>query len=188
MFFSSPSGAFDPFGENQQHGGPSKTPVDVSCTFNLFVIFSDPCHFPQMSGKDPFGCDPFAAASPSPGPPLPPLPGSGRGGADSPTPALPPKKSKQPPPRPAPPKSMLRAAPQPPLPPSPSPEPNNSVGGDPFGAPTAADPFSNPPSDPFASGGFANFADFDSKVRCNLLLKSTLVNSDYENRQLVLNV
>ncbi|KAF4519084.1 hypothetical protein B566_EDAN001676 [Ephemera danica] len=145
------SGGFDPFGENQR-GGTSKTPVD-------------------MTGKDPFGCDPFAAPSPaptpSPGPPLPPLPDCAAGargqGADSPTPALPPKKSKQPPPRPAPPKNMLRAAPQPPIPPSPSPEPTAVNAADPF-----SDPFSNSTSDPFSGGGgggggFANFADFDSK-------------------------
>ena len=129
-----------------------------------------------MSGKDPFGCDPFATLQPaSRGPPPRP---------ESPSPALPPKKSKQPPPRPAPPRPLqqptMRAAP---LPPTPSPDPTAVSGAgansdpfsnpgtqvDPFGVgggtatPTAAaqqhDPFSN------SSGAFADFANFDSKVR-----------------------
>ncbi|XP_069682063.1 epidermal growth factor receptor substrate 15-like 1 isoform X5 [Periplaneta americana] len=154
---------FDPFGDG---GGvdrsASKTPVD-------------------MTGKDPFGCDPFATLQPaSSGPPPRP---------ESPSPALPPKKSKQPPPRPAPPRPMqqptMRAAP---LPPTPSPDPtamsgvNTSI--DPFSNPgTEADPFAADPfggggsgegitptpsatqNDPFASssGAFADFANFDSK-------------------------
>ncbi|KAF7387289.1 hypothetical protein HZH68_012966 [Vespula germanica] len=107
--------------------------------------------------KDPFGDDPFANLH------APPRP-------ESPSPALPPKKAKQPPPRPAPPRpsqgptGSLRAAPVP-APPTPSPTP---------------DPFANANSDPFAvqpigdnnnisnftgsSTGFADFANFDSKV------------------------
>lgn len=65
--------------------------------------------------------------------------GAPPGRPTSPSPALPPKKSKQPPPRPAPPR-----------PAQPSSKP---------------DPFAAPTNDPFGSGGFANFADFDSKVK-----------------------
>ncbi|KAJ9598014.1 hypothetical protein L9F63_026881 [Diploptera punctata] len=129
-----------------------------------------------MSGKDPFGCDPFASLQPaSSGPPPRP---------ESPSPALPPKKSKQPPPRPAPPRPVqqpaMRAAP---LPPTPSPDPTAMSNKDPFSNPsTLADPFA---ADPFSSGGgsvtptpaattqndpfgsssgtFADFANFDSK-------------------------
>ena len=119
-----------------------------------------------MSGKDPFGCDPFATLQPPSGPPPRP---------ESPSPALPPKKSKQPPPRPAPPRPIqqpaMRAAP---LPPTPSPDPTAMSNRDPF----SADPFSSgggsvtptpaaPQNDPFgsSSGAFADFANFDSKVR-----------------------
>lgn len=99
-----------------------------------------------MADKDPFGCDPFAnlhaPERPSSHNP-PPRP-------ESPSPALPPKKAKQPPPRPAPPRPLqpnMRAAP---VPPTPSPDPTSvSNSHDPFGG----------------SGGFANFANFDSKVR-----------------------
>ncbi|XP_067001966.2 epidermal growth factor receptor substrate 15-like 1 isoform X2 [Anabrus simplex] len=134
---------FDPFGDGGNRSG-AKTPVD-------------------MSGKDPFGCDPFASLQPSSGGP-PPRP-------ESPSPALPPKKSKQPPPRPAPPRPLqqptMRAAP---LPPTPSPEPTASR--DPFSNPGATgDPFGGTTSlnnDPFASSSsgvnsFADFANFDSK-------------------------
>ena len=129
-----------------------------------------------MSGKDPFGCDPFATLQPaSSGPPPRP---------ESPSPALPPKKSKQPPPRPAPPRPLqqpvMRAAP---LPPTPSPDPTAMSSKDPFSNPSAqtdpfaADPFSSGSSvtptpaasqnDPFgsSSGAFADFSNFDSKVR-----------------------
>ncbi|XP_031329295.1 epidermal growth factor receptor substrate 15-like 1 isoform X2 [Photinus pyralis] len=86
------------------------------------------------NSKDPFGCDPFAILhAPTRDSAPPPRP-------TSPSPALPPKKGKQPPPRPAPPR---------PAPP---------------GAKQQADDFGS--SDPFSSsggGGFANFADFDSK-------------------------
>lgn len=125
---------------------------------NLFLF--------QVSGKDPFGCDPFATLQPASGGP-PPRP-------ESPSPALPPKKSKQPPPRPAPPRPLqqptMRAAP---LPPTPSPDPTAVSG-----AGASRDPFSNPGTqvDPFAaaqqhdpfsnsSGAFADFANFDGKVR-----------------------
>ncbi|XP_065168555.1 epidermal growth factor receptor substrate 15-like 1 isoform X8 [Atheta coriaria] len=64
--------------------------------------------------------------------------GSAPGRPTSPSPALPPKKAK--PPRPAPPR------PQPPK----------------FNANTQPDPFSSN-ADPFSSGGFADFANFDSK-------------------------
>ncbi|XP_021923075.1 epidermal growth factor receptor substrate 15-like 1 isoform X3 [Zootermopsis nevadensis] len=150
---------FDPFGDGGTDRSASKTPVD-------------------MSDKDPFGCDPFAALQPaSSGPPPRP---------ESPSPALPPKKSKQPPPRPAPPRPlqqpMMRAAP---LPPTPSPDPTAMSGAaasrDPFSNPgTQADPFgadpfgaddsttstsAAPQNDPFASssGAFADFANFDNK-------------------------
>ncbi|KAJ9585410.1 hypothetical protein L9F63_002793, partial [Diploptera punctata] len=74
---------FDPFGDGGTDRSTSKTPVD-------------------MSGKDPFGCDPFASLQPaSSGPPPRP---------ESPSPALPPKKSKQPPPRPAPPRPVQQPA------------------------------------------------------------------------------
>ncbi|KAG8228312.1 hypothetical protein J437_LFUL007030 [Ladona fulva] len=143
---------FDPFRDSNGGGSiDSKTPVD-------------------MSGKDPFGCDPFAAVPPAgtnghTPPPTAPRP-------ESPTPALPPKKSRQPPPRPAPPKHLAggapgptRAAPQPPLPtPSPVPGPTaadwdspSSNPQDPFGA----DPFSG--SNAGGGGGFADFANFDGK-------------------------
>ncbi|PNF19457.1 Epidermal growth factor receptor substrate 15-like 1 [Cryptotermes secundus] len=154
------SDPFDPFGDVVADRSASKTPVD-------------------MSGKDPFGCDPFATLQPaSSGPPPRP---------ESPSPALPPKKSKQPPPRPAPPRPLqqptMRAAP---LPPTPSPDPTAMSGGsasrDPFSNPgTQSDPFAADPfggggnsvtptpaasqNDPFSSssGAFADFADFDSK-------------------------
>lgn len=140
-----------------------------------------------MSDKDPFGCDPFATLQPaSSGPPPRP---------ESPSPALPPKKSKQPPPRPAPPRPLqqptMRAAP---LPPTPSPDPTAMSGSgasrDPFSNPsTQADPFGadsfgagdsvtpTPPAaqnDPFASssGAFADFANFDNKVRLFFCVKS----------------
>lgn len=137
-----------------------------------------------MSDKDPFGCDPFATLQLASGGP-PPRP-------ESPSPALPPKKSKQPPPRPAPPRPLqqpaMRAAP---LPPTPSPDPTAMSGAgasrDPFSNPgTQADPFAADPfggggdnaapaaaqNDPFASssGAFADFANFDSKVRLNLYI------------------
>ncbi|XP_066603903.1 epidermal growth factor receptor substrate 15-like 1 isoform X2 [Prorops nasuta] len=105
------------------------------------------------ASKDPFGDDPFANLH------APTRP-------ESPSPALPPKKAKQPPPRPAPPRPSqgpsgpMRAAPVPP-------------------APTTPDPFANANADPFSShhqvldnnntsfasstGGFADFANFDSK-------------------------
>lgn len=90
---------------------------------------------PIEDEKDPFGCDPFAILH------APTRDGAPPGRPTSPSPALPPKKSKQPPPRPAPPR------PQPP-----------KLSQD-------KDPFSSNTSDPFSSsGGFANFADFDSKV------------------------
>lgn len=91
-------------------------------------------HF--QSDKDPFGCDPFAVLH------APTRDGGPPGRPTSPSPALPPKKSKQPPPRPAPPRPQA---------------PPNLKQGDPFGAASS--------NDPFGSGsGFANFADFDSKV------------------------
>lgn len=115
-----------------------------------------------MSGKDPFGCDPFASLQPSSAGGPPPRP-------ESPSPALPPKKSKQPPPRPAPPRPMqqpavARAAP---VPPTPSPDPH-APGHDPFADPfgdsaTVGDPFSGANSS--GTNSFANFANFDSKVR-----------------------
>lgn len=94
--------------------------------------------FNFQNEKDPFGCDPFAVLH------APTRDGGPPGRPTSPSPALPPKKSKQPPPRPAPPR------PQPP-----SMKQNNMQ----------SDPFAEPGNDPFgSSGGFANFADFDSKV------------------------
>lgn len=140
--------------------------------FNLFLF--------QVSGKDPFGCDPFATLQPASSRP-PPRP-------ESPSPALPPKKSKQPPPRPAPPRPLqqptMRAAP---LPPTPSPDPtavsDAGASRDPFSNPgTQVDPFAADPfggrvgttptpaaqqHDPFSnsSGAFADFTNFDSKVR-----------------------
>jgi len=145
----------------------------------------------QVSGKDPFGCDPFATLQPaSSGPPPRP---------ESPSPALPPKKSKQPPPRPAPPRPLqqptMRAAP---LPPTPSPDPTAMSGAgasrDPFSNPgTQVDPFAADPfggrsssatptpaaqqHDPFSNSSvaFADFANFDSKVRlisCTMKLNS----------------
>ncbi|XP_063238176.1 epidermal growth factor receptor substrate 15-like 1 isoform X2 [Bacillus rossius redtenbacheri] len=144
--FSAPVSAgqadpFDPFGD-----GNSKASV------------KSPVNLP---GEDPFGCEPFEALHPaSAGPPPRP---------ESPSPALPPKKSKQPPPRPAPPRPQqptMRAAPVPPVP-----------SAEPFGDP--ADLFGDgsvpavsplpPAGDPFASsggGGFADFANFESKF-CN---------------------
>lgn len=94
--------------------------------------------------KDPFGCDPFAVLH------APTRAGAPPGRPSSPSPALPPKKSKQPPPRPAPPRPS-----QPPI----------SKSSD-----FQSDPFSAPSSDPFASSGsgFADFADFDSKVFARL--------------------
>lgn len=131
--------------------------------------------------KDAFGCDPFAVlhaptAASAGGPPQRP---------ESPSPALPPKKSKQPPPRPAPPRPAtvtvytyssfiyyrllnlcggngnhllcfqgpsVRPAQ---TVPSPSPDPRSGAddgfGADPFGGSSAG-------------GGFADFANFDSKV------------------------
>ena len=100
-----------------------------------------------MSDKDPFGCDPFANLHAPERPTNPPT------RPESPSPALPPKKSKQPPPRPAPPRPVqptMRAAP---VPPTPSPD-TTTVS-------SSQDPFGN-------SGGFANFANFDSKVRPHL--------------------
>ncbi|PSN53893.1 hypothetical protein C0J52_02446 [Blattella germanica] len=143
-----------------------------------------------MSGKDPFGCDPFATLQPAGSGP-PPRP-------ESPSPALPPKKSKQPPPRPAPPRPLqqpaMRAAP---LPPTPSPDPTamsgNNSSRDPFSNsgsqpdPFAADPFGGgesvtptpvaPQNDPFgsSSAGFADFANFDSKFSNYDSLKTILL-------------
>ncbi|KAK6643175.1 hypothetical protein RUM43_004678 [Polyplax serrata] len=98
----------------------------------------------DVADKDPFGCDPFANLH------APERPSNPQARSESPSPALPPKKSKQPPPRPAPPRPMqpnMRAAP---VPPTPSPD-STSVN-------TSQDPFGN-------SGGFANFANFDSKLK-----------------------
>ncbi|KAL0114962.1 hypothetical protein PUN28_010493 [Cardiocondyla obscurior] len=100
--------------------------------------------------KDPFGDDPFANLH------APPRP-------ESPSPALPPKKAKQPPPRPAPPRPSqgptgpLRAAPAPPTP-SPTPDPFANANPDPFSAQQIIDN-----NNSFASSGFADFANFDSK-------------------------
>ena len=109
----------------------------------------------QMSGKDPFGCDPFSALRPPPeGSAPPPRP-------ESPSPALPPKKSKQPPPRPAPPRPAqgpkLGGA-------TPGATPGTSP------SPAAPTPSPDPSSDPFGSGGggFADFANFDDKVTSEL--------------------
>lgn len=86
-------------------------------------------------GKDPFGCDPFAILH------APTRDGSAPPRPTSPSPALPPKK-KAPPPRPAPPR------------------PSQPPG---FKRPSQPDAFG---SDPFASSGqFADFSDFDAKVR-----------------------
>ncbi|XP_071650415.1 uncharacterized protein Eps-15 isoform X1 [Temnothorax longispinosus] len=102
--------------------------------------------------KDPFGEDPFANLH------APPRP-------ESPSPALPPKKAKQPPPRPAPPRPSqgpttgpMRAAPAPPTP-SPTPDPFANANSDPFGAQQTTIDNNNS----FASSGFADFANFDSK-------------------------
>ncbi|XP_077275160.1 epidermal growth factor receptor pathway substrate 15 isoform X4 [Temnothorax americanus] len=101
--------------------------------------------------KDPFGEDPFANLH------APPRP-------ESPSPALPPKKAKQPPPRPAPPRPSqgptgpMRAAPAPPTP-SPTPDPFANATSDPFGAQQTTIDNNNS----FASSGFADFANFDSK-------------------------
>lgn len=92
-----------------------------------------------QTDKDPFGCDPFAILH------APTRDGSTPARPTSPSPALPPKK-KQPPPRPAP--------PRPTQPPS-------------FKKSPQSDPFS---SDPFAnSGQFADFSDFDAKVRPTMI-------------------
>ncbi|XP_011874640.1 PREDICTED: epidermal growth factor receptor substrate 15-like 1 isoform X2 [Vollenhovia emeryi] len=101
--------------------------------------------------KDPFGEDPFANLH------APPRP-------ESPSPALPPKKAKQPPPRPAPPRPSqgpagpMRAAPAPPTP-SPTPDPFANANSDPFSAQQTTLDNNNS----FASSGFADFANFDSK-------------------------
>ncbi|XP_061933262.1 epidermal growth factor receptor substrate 15-like 1 isoform X8 [Apis cerana] len=100
--------------------------------------------------KDPFGDDPFANLH------APPRP-------ESPSPALPPKKAKQPPPRPAPPRPAqgptgpLRAAPAPPTP-SPTPDPFANA----FS--TQQGIMDNNNSNNFNTSGFADFANFDSKV------------------------
>lgn len=106
--------------------------------------------------KDPFGDDPFANLH------APPRP-------ESPSPALPPKKAKQPPPRPAPPRPTqgptgpMRAAPAPPTP-SPTPDPFANANSDPFSA--QQEIIDNNNSSNFTtSTGFADFANFDSKVR-----------------------
>jgi epidermal growth factor receptor substrate 15 len=139
---------FDLFGDRGASQSASRTPVD-------------------MSGKDPFGRNPFATVQPARSSP-PPCP-------ESPSPALLPKKSKRPPPPPAP--SRLRQQPTmraAPLLPMPSPDPfsnpgtqSDSFSADLFGGrgdsvtPTPAQsenyPFSN------SLGAFADFANFDSK-------------------------
>ncbi|XP_025996403.1 epidermal growth factor receptor substrate 15-like 1 isoform X2 [Solenopsis invicta] len=104
----------------------------------------------QSNTKDPFGEDPFANLH------APPRP-------ESPSPALPPKKAKQPPPRPAPPRpnqgptGPLRAAPAPPTP-SPTPDPFMNANSDPFSSQQTIDN-----NNSFASSGFADFANFESK-------------------------
>lgn len=104
--------------------------------------------------KDPFGDDPFANLH------APPRP-------ESPSPALPPKKAKQPPPRPAPPRptqgptGLLRAAPAPPTP-SPTPDPFANANSDPFSAQQIM--VDNNNLNFTSSTGFADFANFDSKV------------------------
>lgn len=103
-----------------------------------------------MAGKDPFGCDPFASLHPPTSGGPPPRP-------ESPSPALPPKKSKQPPPRPAPPKALLHST-------TPSPDPfsnNPSSQPDPFSMDQQNDPFTSNAN----PGGFADFSNFNSKVR-----------------------
>ncbi|XP_011704328.1 PREDICTED: epidermal growth factor receptor substrate 15-like 1 isoform X3 [Wasmannia auropunctata] len=107
-----------------------------------------------LNTKDPFGEDPFANLH------APPRP-------ESPSPALPPKKAKQPPPRPAPPRPSqgptgpLRAAPAPPTP-SPTPDPFANANSDPFSAQQTIDN-----NNSFTSSGFADFANFDSKIFLN---------------------
>ncbi|XP_015585012.1 epidermal growth factor receptor substrate 15-like 1 isoform X2 [Cephus cinctus] len=120
-----------------------------------------------VASKDPFGDDPFANLH------APTRP-------ESPSPALPPKKAKQPPPRPAPPRPTqgptglgpMRAAPAPPTPittPTPSPTPDpfaNANSADPFGAqnqPSTVDNNNGNATFGPSSGGFADFANFDSK-------------------------
>ncbi|XP_075216266.1 epidermal growth factor receptor pathway substrate 15 isoform X2 [Lycorma delicatula] len=132
--FGSTSGKtdpFDPFGDGGDRIG-AKTPDD-------------------MSGKDPFGCDPFAALHPGGGPPPRP---------ESPSPALPPKKSKRRPPRPAPPKMQPQLSPSPDPFTGGSPSPNPST--DPFSAANDSDPFAGGGGGGNA-GGFADFSNFNSK-------------------------
>lgn len=114
--------------------------------------------------KDPFGDDPFANLH------APTRP-------ESPSPALPPKKAKQPPPRPAPPRPSqapssgfgagpMRAAPAPPTP-SPTPDPFVNANSDPFAAPVANNnnEIAFNTSTNSSNAGFADFANFDAKVR-----------------------
>ncbi|KAI4499824.1 hypothetical protein M0802_005080 [Mischocyttarus mexicanus] len=130
---------FDPFGDSKRND--QKTGVTA----------------PAIT-KDPFGDDPFANLH------APPRP-------ESPSPALPPKKAKQPPPRPAPPRpsqgptGSLRAAPVPAPPtPSPTPDPFTNANSDPFAVQQPVGDNNNISNFTGSSTGFADFANFDSKV------------------------
>ncbi|XP_068893743.1 epidermal growth factor receptor substrate 15-like 1 isoform X4 [Tenebrio molitor] len=125
----------DPF------GGSSFTPGSApkSDPFDAFGDSRKSVDSTVEADKDPFGCDPFAVLH------APTRDGAPPARPTSPSPALPPKKSKQPPPRPAPPR------------PAQPPNVKRSSQTDLFSS--GSDTFS--PS----GGGFADFSDFDSKLR-----------------------
>lgn len=144
----------DPFSSTSAANafGDAKSPAAHDVCYNKFNIKMNKILIINnlQAGKDEFGCDPFAILhaptsasqilSPSPNPKSS-VTSSMR--SESPSrPELPPKKAKQPPPRPAPPRPS--AGPTTPKP--------QSQSGDAF-------------SSGFSSGGFADFADFDNKVK-----------------------